>query len=210
MQQQPIPTTPLFEGPAAELRAQQLGLPGTAPLTAALDDGASAARATTEWHPIAYRGQRMWGEAVYSLREGLLAHGWEAETLLGVDLVIERRRGIAIIVTAGDGSSGTHYIPQVRYERREVIQRLVNGEIDSLFDSVRTRPEWEIWFLLHFLTGQTLRGELSRPSEVNNTGWVTSWAERIILPEQTLGGDSSRLAISSPPEIEVDVRRRAV
>lgn len=208
-----VPRAPVFTGPHAEARAQQLGIAGgTAPLVAALRDGASGARATTAMHPRSYSGQRMWGEAVASLRRRLLP-GWEPEVYRGADLTLNRARGVAIIVIAGDSTSGRedYPFPQVRYDRGEAIQGIVNGGLDQLWGSpTPTRPLWEVWFLLHFLQQSTLSAELSRPSGIGRGGWVTGWPERIILPDTTFGGAKRRTegADDAPPAVEVDVQRR--
>ena len=207
---QRIPRTPILAGVAAEARTQQLGLPGTALLVEALRDGASAARTTTPMHPRAYRGQRMWGEAVASLGFSLTPHGWEHQTFLGVDLIVEPRLGTALLVTAGDAATGREdYVPQVRYERREVIQGLVNGSLDTLWGPT-PRPEWEVWFLLHNLALTSLSAELSHPISVNNSGRVMGWSERIMMPDTAFGGPnpSTRRDEHQPAEVRVEVQRR--
>jgi hypothetical protein len=206
-----VPRAQVFTGPRAEARAQQLGIAGgTDPLVAALRDGASGARATTPMHPLPYKGQRMWGETVASLGTRLLPV-WSHEVYRGVDLVLNRFRGVAIIVTAGDSATGKeNYFPQVRFDRGEAVQGIANGELDQLWGSTPTRPEWDVWFLLHFLQGNSLTGELSRPSRIGPGGWVTGWSERIILPDTTFGGAKprSRQGDDAPPAVEVDVQRR--
>lgn len=168
-----MPRTPIFTGAAADARVQQLGIPQTSLLAEALRDGASGARATTSAHPRAYPGQRMWGESTASLRIGLASSGWMTENFCGVDLTTDPRSGVALIVTAGDAATGDErYDPQVRYERRDVIQGLVNGHLDTLW-SAAERPQWEVWFLLHRLTNQSLRAELSRPLAIGGGGWVS-------------------------------------
>jgi hypothetical protein len=206
-----IPVAPVFVGSAAEIRLQKLGMPGTEVLVDALQDGASGARATTENHPVAYRGQRMWGETVASLREGLKGHGWDGEYLSGVDLVRHRSSGVAVVVTAGDSATGLpNYRPQVRYERCGVVQALVNGGYDTLWEAAK-RPEWEVWFLLHRLDGLSLQAELSLPAEIGTNGWVTGWAERVLLPHTSFGrgrGSSVPGDNTGPARVDVEVQRR--
>ncbi len=210
-----IPRAQVFTGPSAEARAQQLGIPGgTAPLVAALRDGASAAKATTELHPAPYKGQRMWAEAVASLAHALtkkLATDWQYEPYLGVDLIANRRQGVAIIVTAGDSAAGKeHYLPQVRFDRGDAVRGIVGGQLDQLWGPTPSRPKWEVWFLLHFLAADQLTGELSHPAGVGPGGYVTGWPERIIVPDTTFGGAKtrSRRDDDAPPTVDVDVQRR--
>jgi hypothetical protein len=215
MKSSPLPPTPpLYVGAIAEARLQQLGLHGSCKLVESLMDGMAAAKACGPYHPAQYPGTRMWAETVASLRYRLAADGWEPEVICGVDLLVERKRGIAIIVVAGNNSTGSRYVPQPRYDRDEVIRRLVNGEADTLF-SKGERPVWTVYFLLHLLDGDNVRAELSRPLALAPTGSVQLWAERIVLPEIGEGPDPRRSGrdhdpdIPVAPSIEVDVRRRA-
>jgi hypothetical protein len=201
-------------GPAAEARLQSLGIPGSRLVLDAVGDGASGAMATTTLHPVSYFGQRMWAETVQSLRVLLENYGWEPMVVKGADLVVHRARGIALIVTAGDGCTGKDtFNPQVRYDRGDAVRALVGGHLDTLFDTAAERPVWQVWFLLHYMSKDALRVELSLPAAIGRSGWVTTWAERIILPEQTFG-DHESAAESDPDEaattaVEVNVRRRA-
>jgi hypothetical protein len=202
----------VYEGEAAESRLQELGVPGSEVLVDAIGYGAAAARSVTAKHPVSYRGLRLWAEATAYLRFEL-KHPWQPETILGVDLVVEQQRGIGIIVTKGDGATGNRsYAPQVVYERGEVIQRLINGSLDTLF-TVGERPRWEVWFLLHHLARESCPAELSRPLSIDPRGWVTGWHERILLPA---ADPFARRVAEVPvpgqggPEIDVPVTRRVV
>jgi hypothetical protein len=143
-----------------------------------------------------------------------MPHGWDAETVDGVDLCLNRIHGTAIIVAAGDAATGgEQYRPQFRYDHPGVIRSIVEGHMDTLFDSPRARPIWEVWFLLHHLTTTSVRAEVSRPSSINSSGLVTEWLERILLPEESFGGSGARRSASGPresPPVEVAVRRRVV
>lgn len=153
----------------------------------------------------------MWGETTATLRFNLEGCGFEALTFIGADLTLHRARGLALIVTAGCGATGElSYVPQVRYERREVITGLVNGSVDTLWEAGE-RPEWAVWFVLHHLSGSELRGEVSMPNAISPAGLVSSWAERILLPTTTFGGSDGRRRTDDdgPDSIQVDVKRRA-
>ena len=143
-----------------------------------------------------------------------MPHGWDAETVAGVDLCVNRTLGTAIIVAAGDPATGDErYRPQFRYDHPGVIRSIVEGHMDTLFDSPRARPIWEVWFLLHHLTTVSVRAEVSRPSSINSSGFVSEWLERILLPEEPFGGTGTRRSVSGPresPPVEVAVRRRAL
>lgn len=205
-----IPRVPLYEGALAEARVQQLGLPRAQVLVDSLYRGAVGARATNSLHPKSYPGQRMWAETVAEARRQLRPYGWEDVYYLGAELIAERRRGVAILAVAGDSATGTtdKGLPQARYERGEVIRGLIQGSLDTLFGPT-PRPEWEVWFLLHLLEGDTLLAELSRPTSVGAGGWISSWHERIILPGFTFGEVEAAQPAEQPGEIDVPVSRRA-
>lgn len=212
-----IPSTPTHVGIAAEVRLRQLGVPGSVPLVDALRDGASGYRATTPLHPVGYGGHRMWGETVHSTRRGLMPHGWQPETISGVDLTVHRSLGIAIVVVAGDAVAGDdRFLPQFRYDHPRVLRQIVGGYLDNLFDSPPERPVWEVWFLLHHISTASVKAELSRPEQIGAGGWVTGWLERILLPEQTFSGSGTRagtgtggVSSTAPAAVDVRVRRRA-
>lgn len=156
----------------------------------------------------------MWGETTFAL--GLLGRewGWEHENLRGVDLISNHKTGTAVIVTAGDPATGLDaYRPQVRYERREIITALVNGELDTLWDAERGRADWNVWFLLHFVgrDEEVVPAELSLPAAIDPVGNVTKWVERIIVPPFDEGPGTRRIdpVPSEPDEPVVHVRRRA-
>lgn len=203
--------TIIHQGPAADIRLHQLGIPGARPIALATHDGAAGARAATSYHPKSYAGQRMWGDTTAALRIYLEPVGWEPLHFMGVDLVLDRARGVAIIVTAGDAATGDdRYTPGVRYERREVIQGLINGYAATLFDAQQP-PQWDVWFLLHYLTRTELRGELSKPVGISRTGHVSGWFERILLPVTPFGPGSrrQRREPTAVPAVNVGVQRRA-
>lgn len=204
-------------GDDALLRVRQLGFSDPGVIREAIQDGAGAYRAAdTPLHPAAYPGERMWGETFASLVNYAQDAGWERERIVGVELVVNRNTGVAVIVTAGDGGTGRENVgPNVRYRREQVISGLVNGSFDSLFD-VGERPEWEVWFLLHSVSGDRIvPAELSRPRLIDAKGFVPSWIERLIVPDSVVGGDGDRMPVETSPASDspaspvVNVQRRA-
>lgn len=200
----------------AQARLMQLGFERPQDVREALQDGRAAARsAMTPYHPASYAGMRMWGETTASLAHLAGDYGWEHETFYGVDLVAHHAHGVAVIVTSGDGATGDEkYQPQVRYERREVITRLVNAESPTLWDVQRQTLAWDVWFLLHCIErdGVGVPAELSRPAEVNNDGFVTRFAERVLIPSFD-PGDPGRgtegTGDATPNTPVVNIQRRA-
>ena len=156
----------------------------------------------------------MWGETTASLAFLGQDAGWEHENFLGVDLVTNHVEGMAVIVTAGDSATGLEtYAPQVRYERKDVTTRLVNGELDNLWDASRGRADWELWFLLHCLErGEfAVPAELSRPVGIGANGLVNGWAERILVPDflEDDGPAAGAETEDAPVAPVVNVQRRA-
>jgi hypothetical protein len=206
----------IYAGEEAEARLQGLGLPGAAVLSGAIAHGVAAARTVTAMHPSSYRSLRLWAEATMYLRWHLPSP-WEPEVESGVDLVVERERGVGIVVTKGDGAVGDpRFEPQVLYERGEAIQRLVNGSLDTLF-TIGQPPRWEVWFLLHHLDGDDCTAELARPLAISERGWVAGWHSRLLLPAVGAVGaigpaePAADTAADRPvPEVDVPVARRVV
>lgn len=189
----------VVKGEQAKLRLRELGFHEPRLVRDSLQDGVSAYRAgSTPYHPDAYGGDRMWGETVAALGVYTHGHGWERMKVLGVDLLVNKETGIAVIVTAGDSATGREDVsPNVRYRREQVITRLVNGSEDSLFDAGE-RPEWIVYFLLHNVTKERIvHAELSRP-RVLVKGFVPNWTERILIPDFIEGDPGAKVRDQAP------------
>lgn len=190
---------------------EKLGFSPAAMVREALQDGASASRSvTTPVHPVTYAGTRMWAETTASLALLGRHSGWEPESFRGVDLVVNHRTAQAVIVTAGSGATGDpRHVPQVRYERQDVITGVVNGSIETFWDSQRGREEWRFWFLLHNLmtSDPVVPAELSMPTHVRPDGMVSTWTRRIIIP--THEDIDGRREHEEPVTPTVRVRRRS-
>ena len=129
------------------------------------------------------------------------------ENVSGVELVWNVRRGVAVIATSGDGATGNPgYVPQVRYDRQEVTQKLVDGWFDTLWGSLEERPHWCVYFLLHALNKEgSVPAELSKPKTLSRAGWVEGWDQRIIIPETTDADEGRRAVAPIEPSIELDI-----
>ncbi len=127
-----------------------------------------------------------------------------------MDLAVNYTTGVAIVVTSGDSATGLEaHTPQVKYERGDVVRILVNGELDTLFTGARETP-WAVYFFLHHVEPERCRSELSRPNHIGPGGRVSSWTERVLLPDIDLDGSGANAPqVGDDSEIEFDVRRRA-
>lgn len=205
--------TKVSTGPLASARLQQLGFSPPALVREALEFAGGTARSVTPWHPAGYAGTRMWAETTFSLSMLGRECDWQHEAVKGVDLVTNHQTGTAIIVTAGDAATGFEkYRPETRYERPEMVQAIVNGTLDTLWDAQGDRNDWQVWFLLHnvAIDSDVVPAELSLPAGIGASGRVTRWVERVIIPA---GGslDSQRMPVAEPEtplEPLVEVRRR--
>lgn len=182
-------------------RLLELGFSQPKVLRESIQDGAGAYRAAaTPHHPAPYPGERMWGETCASLAAYTHGHGWDKESFDGVDLILNRVTGVAVIVTAGDSATGIESaVPNVRYKRAKVISGLVNGSYDTLFD-IGERPEWQVWFLLHNVTqARVVPAELSQPRGIGASGRVLGWNERLIVPDSSEDGEPTKITDSNSP-----------
>jgi hypothetical protein len=199
---------------SARARLEQLGFTPPSIVRDALQHGAGTAKSVTPWHPAAYGGYRMWAETIFALSWLGNDAGWEKEPVNGVELVTNHLTSVAVIVTAGNAATGfENYRPECRYDRPEMVQAIVNGTLDRLWDPERRRSDWQVWFLLHKLAAPSdvVRAELSLPASIGPDGQVTRWVERLIIPGTSTGGGVERSAEEpdTTPEPVVTVRRRA-
>jgi hypothetical protein len=213
----PLWAAQIYIGPHAEQRVRRLGVPQTATLADAVLAGAAGARAVMGYpFPPSYAGERMWGETHAALVSNLEPYGFSGDRPGGVDIVLNKELGIAIIVTASTSAAGRPEVPNpgVRYPRKQAVQALVNGEYDSLFDE--QRPAWKVWFLLHHVDAVSVSAELSRPQGISRrTGQVVGWPERVMIPMGATppgrGADEEPAAPVSPfgDLSDLAVRRRS-
>lgn len=201
-------------GAEALSRLEQLGFTPPTIVRDAVQHGAGTARSVTPWHPVGYGGIRMWAETVSALAEHGRRCDWEHEAVKGVDLVTNHRTGVAVIVTAGDAATGLEdYRPDARYERPEMVQAIVNGTLDTLWDAEHGRADWQVWLLLHNVAANQgdVPAELSLPAAIGDGGHVTGWVERLLIPadDDRDGNRRTMDAPAVPPAPVVTVRRRA-
>jgi len=141
--------------------------------------------------PPSAPGLRAWTDGVEELRLQLDRFGWQVPAAASLDLagfVFSPDGTRAITMVSGDEATGRPgYTPQVRYARGKVVSEYVQ---DSLFGEVGTDERTEtVWYLLHQMSNDGWRAELSLPSGVDRRGFITSWAHRIeIATDRPLDG----------------------
>lgn len=210
----------ILTGALAEAQLERLGLPGGI-VRDAVEHGAGAARSvSTSEYPKNHAGVRMWAETGAAIVSQAYEFGWERERCGGVEPLVNRMLGVAILVTAGDGCTGEdRYNPHARYERPDLVRGIVRGGLNTLLSPAR-EDDWEIYFLLHHLDHQRdlergyVAAELSAPLDITDDGRVTEWHTRIMIPAGTPDdGEPARVTapspVTEPPSPAVTIRRRA-
>lgn len=171
-------------------------------------------------HPPMFPGLNFWAEAVRCLRDRKMAEYWSKSDAKNYATVISPDRTMQIAVARGDEWTGRENAPEGRpstqHKKGSVTQLAVekNHQL-SLFDTLPTpdvtMPDAAIvtWVLLHFRDRGRIRAELSRPTIINQSGFVEEWAERLILNPINLDPTRIVLPDDQPVEPDVLVRRRA-
>lgn len=144
--------------------------------------------------PPGERGKRFYGEAVTNLRRVLLPkEGWEIEQGDGVARTVHAGKRLAIVVASGNAWTGREDgRRELTTEWDKGAQAFANATrykqagFDDISDSFPTIPtvigKWDLWYLLHKeVDGGELRLELSRPGDLDSSGFPRLWLERIIM-----------------------------
>ncbi len=125
---------------------------------------------------------------------------WKLDRTNNLETVVNTRLRVAIAVMGGDEFTGHRgaKLPRVRRKRGPATHARVRQNRDwmpRLFEMPGDGDEdldlssLPVWLLLVRATDEELYVELSLPTEVNASGYVTGWGERILLPKiPTTGG----------------------
>jgi hypothetical protein len=149
----------------------------------------------TQLDPPGARGQIRHIRTVRYLRELTIPLGWRPDDSGNVASTVSPDGLIAIVVTAGDESTGLiQRKPKTKYPKGEVTHRRVldNVQLDLFFDAIaaledeNSKPERTTWVLLQNQTGNVVRAELSCPKGFDESGRINEWSDRLILPDLIL------------------------
>ena len=190
----------IYEGTSAAARLQEIGLTVEL-LSGAASRGDDGRQECTIFHPLQSKGHRMWSDTTAALREACLglAAGWKIDRTNNFETVAQSERGIAVAVVGGDEYTGWRgdKDPKVRRKRGPITTQRVRDNylgMEPLF-SMKTAPasddlpdSWQTWFFLIRATDEALWLELSHPIGLDNSGHVSTWSERIILPKLPVSG----------------------
>ncbi|MEJ5866709.1 hypothetical protein WDV85_03020 [Pseudokineococcus sp. 5B2Z-1] len=192
----------VVSGLDVDRRLEELGLERGV-LVMALEAGQTSAQQATEHHPVTAAGILRWLATVETLRRELEVQlDWAPDDVRNSPRVLSPDRTTAVLVARGDRGTGeVEVTPQTARARgRSTVQAVNINEQMALPLDVRVVADpsaertdgVQTWILLHYLSDedpQQLRAELSLPVRVDETGHVTGWVERILLPPLTFGPD---------------------
>lgn len=172
-----------------------------------------------------------WNASVRALREFLIPKGWTREDIKNSPRITSSEQDVTIMVATGDEATGNPMAtPKTKSNKGTTTRNAINNNENqvSLFSEEmipHTMPAKSInqangstWLLLvHVHIDQQsedpkhiIRCELSLPVGMDQSGHITAWSERIILPEITVDPDNiTTESAEYAPEQEIILKRKA-
>lgn len=186
------PASTYSQAHEAMSRLGELGITA-AVLREAVSRGLDARMRCTAFDPPSFPGTAQWAGTHRALRELLSPLGWNADDRGGFSTVVRTDGQVAITVAAGTGRTGKTGFPAptTKYKRGPMTHAAVHG--NQLAMSLYGEPVNEsealeedstrciTWILLVATEHDEVRMELSCPREIDETGQVVAWSERILL-----------------------------
>lgn len=175
-------------------------------------------------HPPMYAPFVAWGETVRHLREGLAPDGWTRSNDRNSARTIHPEGHIALTVATGNESTGRDLpgeSPSTRsakgpcmadaleVNRSQAWLPGMEPEAFELAEADADKDQPTTWILLIHHAKDEIRSELSLPLDMDETGRVTVWRERILLRPMPLDPVSVEVTAPVLPDIDVAVRRKA-
>ena len=207
-------------GQPAEQRLRELGL--SVPLLhGAVEDGDEGRRQCTPYHPRQAEGQRMWSDTTAGLRRRCLSlnAGFAIDRTDNFETTVHKDKGLAIAVMGGDEFTGYRggRDPRVRRKRGPVTHKRVTANhlgMEPLFsygprgDAAGELTSWRTWILLVRATDDLLYLELSQPIGFSDSGLVSDWIERILLPPLSISGEVTPIDDDGGDEVPLLVTKK--
>lgn len=168
--------------------------------------------------PLSYPGTTQVSLTIRGLRENLIPQGWLKCDRGNYPRIISPNQKMAIAVTSGCSNTGKpNALPSNRNPKGSCTIGVVetnSRQLNLAFPGQDLSPQEEemnpklTWILLFYRDKEELRAELSLPAEMDKTGYIRSWVERIILPTQPLN-NTPPVIPEFGPDITIEVRKRA-
>lgn len=181
----PVVHDPAVPDAAAAGRLAALGLTA-ADFEFVLAGAEAEARTWTALAPPVIAGMARWGKTNELLRVRLLPRGWTHDDPRNMPRTISPAGDFAIVAATGDGATGRpDATARNLYARGIETVRAIGSRSQLAFDfglDLGRAGDLAIWLLLYHPAGDEIRAELSRPEDITPAGYVTGWAERIMLP----------------------------
>ncbi len=201
-----------------EAALARLGL-AVAPLAAAVSRGHLAAISRTSNDAPNAAGFYQWNETLRTLREELASFEFTRSNNRGYSTALRADKRMAIAVSSGDEGTG---LPKANPSTKQVKGPCTVAAVSSnaaqleLFPAlVLMAPPASIdadcltWILLFRAATSELRAELSLPVNMDDTGQIRAWRERIILPSQPLDATFNIPEPDFGPDVEIEIHRRS-
>lgn len=186
-------------------------------------------RDCTENDPPTTRGFLLWAKVVRGLRDALLPLGWTRNRIgRCYPLTIHPTERWALAVAGGDEETGVlEGKPTTASTKGRSTKSAVNmnQQVLDLGEITRLKKEsgTQTWVLLVHADKETddIRMEVSLPVKVRKDGYVSEWAERIIIESDPSGSTGAKVVAdddSPSPQgdpvkrsdpLDIDVRRRS-
>ena len=217
---QPQPSV-VLTGLEAQARLGTLGL-SLDGLLSVVRQGEVARQSCGEYDPPALKGMLTWGRTTGLLREWLVPLGWVPDDRENYARTVSPDGAHSIVTASGDAAVGqAEYTPRTSRSKGPLTAEAVrtNKQLVLFGDLPVIENTAETWILLVGHDGHGVaRAELSRPSEITQTGWIVGWDTRIVLgevgPADPQGKspakdlDPDRPTPDGPAAIDVPVTRR--
>lgn len=169
-------------------------------------------RRVTEFHPLGWDNNELYGEGIARLRELLQPFGWTTFREAKFEGVLNAAATIAIIVSSGTRETGREdgRAPRTKNPKGSATQHAVDANQGELFGDPTAVPGPNnppaTLMLLHFLdfAADELRLELSLPKTMRGKQ-VVEWDYRIPIAAVPLGLRTTTLNIPAEEDEEVPV-----
>jgi hypothetical protein len=217
----PSSESKIFEKTDGNQRLVELGVPVEVLIQTAKDIATSRGNAD-EFHPVQAGGLLGWIAGVRTFRLGHANVGFSVSDVRGFSSVISPDRKLEAFImsaTKGVGRVTQGKAPRSKAPRGEqTLRRIEANQLSFPLEhllveepSVESLPteKRENWCFLYQVGKKAIFSEFSKPTAVDENGFVIGWAERIILDPIAIASDIVHVAQDAEtPNIDVEVKMK--